>query len=159
MGSPKQNEEHLRAGIGSLWRAEPPYSHRVRLRRRAPSRLKVQRARHLRGDATLAEKQAWDILRGRRLFGLKFRRQHPIGGFIVDFYCAELGLVLELDGSGHACDSQVEYDAARSRRLESRGLRILRIGNESVREEALRRLLHDVINRPPSPQRGEGVRG
>jgi len=103
--------------------------------------------------------RAWDILRGRRLFGLKFRRQHTIGGFIVDFYCAELGLVIELDGSGHACDAQAEYDAARSRRLESRGLRILRIGNESVREETLRSLLHDVISRPPSPQRGEGDRG
>jgi len=159
MGSPKQSEEHLRAGIGSLGRAEPPHSHRVRLRRRAPSRLKVQRARHLRRDATHAEKHAWDILRGRRLFGLKFRRQHPIGGFIVDFYCAELRLVLELDGSGHACDAQAEYDAARAACLESRGVQVRRIRNDAVSEEALRMLVQTLINRSPSPQRGEGDRG
>src|SRR5256885_4479384 len=120
MGSPKQNEEHLRAGIGSLWRAEPPYSHRVRLRRRAPSRLKVQRARHLRGDATLAEKQAWDILRGRRLFGLKFRRQHPIGGVIVGLFLAVVGLVPPPGGSRQAVHSQGEYEAAPRPRLGSK---------------------------------------
>jgi very-short-patch-repair endonuclease len=126
-------------------------------RRNTPA--KVRRARELRRTATLAERRAWDLLRNRRTLGLKFRRQHVIAGFVVDFYCAELKLVLELDGAGHASQAQSEYDAARTTQLEARGLHVVRLDNNAVREDTLRNLLQDVFRRPPSPQRGEGVRG
>ncbi|HYT70287.1 MAG TPA: endonuclease domain-containing protein [Gemmatimonadales bacterium] len=131
----------------------------MRLRRRLIPRRKLQHARALRQDPTLAERRAWDLLRDRRMFGLKFRRQHVIAGFVVDFYCAELRLVLELDGPGHTDAIQRDYDAARTAHLESRGLHVIRLKNDAAREAALRSLLEDLTRRSPSPQRGEGVRG
>ena len=107
----------------------------------------------------MAERRAWNLLRNRRMLGLKFRRQHVIAGFIVDFYCAELRLVLEIDGSGHSGGAQSDYDAARTANLEARGYRVVRIRNEALQEDALKSLLEDLTCRPPSPQRGEGVRG
>ena len=71
----------------------------------------------------------WDLLRGRRTLGLKFRRQHAIGPYIVDFYCAEARLV-EVDGPIH--DEQTEDDAARTEFLEAKGLHVLRMKNELV---------------------------
>jgi very-short-patch-repair endonuclease len=131
----------------------------MKLRRPPIPRLKLQRARDLRRDLTMAERRAWTLLRNRRMLGLKFRRQHVIAGFIVDFYCAELRLVLEIDGTGHSGSAQSDYDAARTANLEARGLRVIRIRNDALREDALRSLLEDLTRRPPSPQRGEGVRG
>jgi very-short-patch-repair endonuclease len=64
------------------------------------------RTRQLREDQTKAESRAWWLLRNRTLPGFKFRRQHPIGPFLVDFCCAELSLILELDGSVHSQPSQ-----------------------------------------------------
>jgi len=93
------------------------------------------------------------------MLDLKFRRQHVIGRFIADLYCAEPRLVLELDGPGHRLVAQSEYDAARTAHLESRGLRVIRISNEDVDEQTLRRLLQDLIRRSPSPRSGEGARG
>ncbi len=69
-------------------------------------------------------------MRGRRLAGLKFRRQHPVGRFIVDFYCANCKLAVEVDGSIH--DQQLAYDQARTEQLEAFGYRVLRVSNESV---------------------------
>jgi very-short-patch-repair endonuclease len=131
----------------------------MRLRHRPIAALKLQRARELRRELTIAERRAWELLRHRRMLGLKFRRQHVIDGFIVDFYCAELRLVLELDGAGHTDKMRSEYDAARTTHLQSRGLRVIRIDNAVMREEALRILLRDLVRRPPSPRSGEGVRG
>jgi len=93
------------------------------------------------------------------MLGLKFRRQHVVAGFIVDFYCSELRLVLELDGLGHTTPSQTDYDVARAICLESRGLHVVRLKNADVSENALRRLLTDLTRRSPSPLCGEGVRG
>jgi len=67
---------------------------------------------------TIDERKAWEILRDRRVLGFKFRRQHIIHGFIVDFYCHELKLILEIDGKGHASAERIQYDAARTQRLE-----------------------------------------
>ena len=89
----------------------------------------IPRARKLRCDRTDAEHRLWQHLRGRRLGGLKFRRQHPLGECFVDFYCAERGLVVELDGSRHLDSLQ---DAARTRTLEARGLRVVRFWNDDV---------------------------
>ena len=91
----------------------------------------VPRARVLRADATPTEKELWTILRGGKL-GARFRRQQPVGPFIVDFYCAAAGLVIELDGVGH--DDQVAYDARRTAWLAERGLTVLRFANAEVLE-------------------------
>ena len=89
----------------------------------------VPRARVLRADATPAEKELWAMLRGGKL-GARFRRQQPVGPYIVDFYCAAAGLVIELDGAGHA--DQAAYDARRTAWLEERGLTVLRFANAEV---------------------------
>jgi len=91
----------------------------------------VPRARVLRADATPTERDLWQIVRGGKL-GVRFRRQQPIGPFIVDFYCADVGLVVELDGAGHA--DRVEYDEGRTTSLAARGLTVLRFANADVIE-------------------------
>jgi very-short-patch-repair endonuclease len=87
-------------------------------------------AKQLRKNLTPAEQQLWQALRGGKLAGLKFRRQHPVGNFILDFYCAAHKLVVEVDGGIH--ETQIEYDAARTTELESHGYKILRFTNEVV---------------------------
>ena len=124
--------------------------------RRTPIGKKLALARQLRREATPAERHAWSLLRNRRMLGLKFRRQHVLRGFVVDFYCAELKLVLELDGSPHRWGSQADYDTARSAWLESAGYRVIRIRNKDVNEARLKELVAPVV--PPLPK-GEGDRG
>jgi very-short-patch-repair endonuclease len=89
-----------------------------------------QRARELRKQQTPAEQALWAKLRRRQLLGLKFRRQHPIDCFIVDFYCARAKLVVEIDGHGHA--SQVEHDDSRTAHLEELGCTVIRFTNHQV---------------------------
>jgi very-short-patch-repair endonuclease len=79
---------------------------------------------------TPAERWLWQALRADRLGGLRFRRQHPLGPFVVDFYCAAHRLVVEVDGDVHL--DQTEYDAARSLRLQEYGYRVLRFMNDEV---------------------------
>ncbi len=93
------------------------------------------------------------------MLGLKFRRQYLVAGLIVDFSCAELRLVLEVDGEIHTTPEQLDYDAARTRHLEARGLHGLRIANAEVSAASVRRLLGEPSLGSPSPRRGEGVRG
>jgi very-short-patch-repair endonuclease len=88
------------------------------------------RARELRARCTDAESRLWSRLRGKRMQGVKFRRQFPIAGFIADFASPELRLVIELDGGQHF--EQAEYDAQRSRRLAEQGYRIVRFWNNDV---------------------------
>lgn len=94
--------------------------------------LKIQRAKELRRQMTEAEKILWHHLRTNKLNGLHFRRQQVIDGFIVDFYCHAAGVVIEVDGSVHL--QQVEYDARRDQVLSLRGLRVMRIMNEEVKQ-------------------------
>ena len=86
-----------------------------------------QRARELRHNATEAEQLLWECLRSRRLAGFKFRRQTPIGRYIVDFCCVEARLIVELDGGQH--QDQQGYDAARDAWLRERGFTVLRVHN------------------------------
>ncbi|HYB57668.1 MAG TPA: endonuclease domain-containing protein, partial [Alphaproteobacteria bacterium] len=92
------------------------------------SRMAERNARQLRIDMTDAERRLWSALRGRRLEGYKFRRQHPLGPFIVDFACLEHRLVVEADG-GHA-DS--DDDRRRTAWLERRGWRVVRFWNNDI---------------------------
>ena len=101
---------------------------------------KLQRARELRREMTSAEKIFWQELRGNKL-GVHFRRQQIIVGFIVDFYCHRAGLVIELDGSVHA--NQSEEDAHRGKVLNEMGLRFIRFWNGEVEKnlaEVLRKI-------------------
>jgi len=96
------------------------------------SPAKVERSRELRKEMTEAEKVFWEMVRDRRMFVLKFRRQQIIDGFIVDFYCDSLGLCVEIDGGVHDTEEQREYDKLRDEALELRKLKVLRFRNEEV---------------------------
>ena len=89
-------------------------------------------AKTMRSNATDAEHLMWQLLRAKRFMNLKFRRQHVIAPYIVDFYCHELGLVIELDGSQHGTDDGKEYDTERTKFLEALGLKVVRYWNNEV---------------------------
>lgn len=111
---------------------------------------KTEFARHLRRNMTDAERGIWYHLRNRALMDHKFRRQYPIGPYIVDFACPARRLVVELDGGQH--DEAV--DAARTRFLEGCGYRILRFWNNDVfeRQDTVLAVIFDALERAPSPQ-------
>ena len=95
--------------------------------------LKISRARQLRQRSTDAETALWHELRNRQLLGYRFKRQHPIGPYIVDFVCLEQKLVVELDGGQHL--ESVEYDKERSSYLNDMGLTVARFWNNQVLAE------------------------
>jgi len=95
----------------------------TKLHRIAPAIL--QRTRDFRHPLTPTENKIWQAVRRRQL-GFKIRRQHPIGGFVTDFYCAEAKLVIEIEGDSHEPVDQAEYDTERTRWLEERGYRVIR---------------------------------
>ncbi|HUA56243.1 MAG TPA: endonuclease domain-containing protein [Candidatus Sulfotelmatobacter sp.] len=90
--------------------------------------MSVKIARRLRRNMTDAERKLWAKLRDRQLERCKFRRQHPLGTYVLDFYCEEYRLVVEVDGSQHTPES----DAARTAWLESHGCRVVRFSNLDV---------------------------
>src|SRR5213595_4357712 len=94
-------------------------------------------ARQLRRAVPPAERYAWSLLRNRGVLNLKFRRQHVLHGFIVDFYCAAERLVLELEGEGHDESDRKAYDTARVRLLEAAGYRVVRVRNRDVARQRL----------------------
>jgi very-short-patch-repair endonuclease len=91
-------------------------------------------ARVNRKDLTEAERILWSVLRGRKLRGFKFRRQHPINDFIADFYCHEKKLLIELDGGYHLDQSQAKYDDGRTFQLTELGITVIRFRNNEVIE-------------------------
>ena|SRR5438045_3244572 len=95
------------------------------------SAIKTSRARDLRRDSTDVEMKLWQKLRNRQL-GVDFRRQHPAGSFILDFYAPSLGLAVELDGGQHADAAQIKSDDARTRWLAQHGVTVLRFWNSDV---------------------------
>ncbi|MDA3902664.1 MAG: endonuclease domain-containing protein [Desulfuromusa sp.] len=112
-------------------------------------------AKQLRKGQTDAETLLWSLLRGRRLCGFKFRRQHPICGYILDFYCYDAGLAVELDGGGHNDEEQCLYDGERTRVLEAANIQVIRLWNHEVLdstnevlEELYRRLQLKTENTP-----------
>jgi very-short-patch-repair endonuclease len=117
------------------------------------------KARELRKNPTEAERVLWWHLRLRQLEGYKFRRQQPVGPYIVDFVCFENRLVIELDGGQHG--EQVAYDTERSAWLRAQGLRGLRFWNHEVLQdiEAVKRVIREAVLPPPSssPTRGEEI--
>jgi very-short-patch-repair endonuclease len=113
----------------------------------------------LRKKLTPSEKQLWQALRGGKLGGFKFRRQHPVGRFILDFYCPVCKLVIELDGAIH--NNQTDYDADRTKYLETHGYKVLRFHNEEVMQQ-LEKVLDFILEAAlaltpsPSPDSGRG---
>ncbi len=93
----------------------------------------TKRARSLRRELTPAEKILWAALRGRRFDKLKFRRQFPVGGYILDFYCHELMLGLEIDGETHL--GKETHDARRQATIEAAGIKIVRFWNTDVYDD------------------------
>jgi len=94
-------------------------------------------AQQLRRNMTHAEAILWEALRNRRFEGLKFRRQHPLSKFIVDFYCHEKRLVVEVDGNIHDKPEVKEYDANREAELKNLGLIIARFTNEEIENDIM----------------------
>ena len=129
-----------------------------------------EHARSLRKQLTDAERLLWSKLRGRRFAGFKFRRQVPLGRYIVDFACFDRRLVLELDGGQHAETEARKYDADRTARLVGEGFRVIRfwnhelLGDRDAVEEMTWQRLHEMpasttvqpLTPDPSPTRGEG---
>ncbi len=97
---------------------------------RGTTKLIEQSARQLRQQLTPAEAHLWRALSRRQLAGLKFRSQHPVGRFIVDFYCPSCKLVIEVDGDVHT--QQQAYDQARTEQLQAFGYQVLRFTNKAV---------------------------
>ena len=96
------------------------------------SAFTLQKAKELRKRLTPAERKVWQVLKNKQLDAYKFRRQHPIYKYIADFYCHELGLVIELDGGVHDGLEQKEHDLNRDQVIQEFGIRILRFKNEEV---------------------------
>jgi very-short-patch-repair endonuclease len=119
----------------------------------------LEHCRAMRSDPTDAEDRLWRKLRNRQLDGMKFRRQHPIGPYIVDFCCHEANLAIELDGSGHEDSDQADYDRNRSADLQSMGIIVMRFWNHEVRHnlEGVLEAIREVLAHSPSPSgRGPG---
>ncbi len=111
------------------------------------------KARQLRRQSTDAERKLWAILRNRQLTGYKFRRQVPMGSYIVDFVCFEKNIVVELDGGQH--QAQRGYDGNRTQWLQSAGFRVIRFWNNQVLSETdgvVQAILAALeVKIPPSP--------
>jgi very-short-patch-repair endonuclease len=118
----------------------------------------LSNAKSLRINQTEAEQRLWYHLRARRFMGLKFKRQKPMGRYIVDFVCMEQHLIIEIDGGQHA--EQVEYDLQRDARLREQGYTVLRFWNNEVMQQ-LEGVLEQIritisLSPGPSPASGRG---
>ena len=124
----------------------------------------LNKRRKLRRESTIAEKNPWKRLRNRNL-GYKFRRQHNVGYYIADFYCARLLLAVEIDGDIHLLKEHLEYDKERDRVFQSKGVTVFRFTNDRVMNE-IDNVCSEIVavccemGRPhplaPSPASGEG---
>jgi len=110
----------------------------------------VESSRRLRKDQTRHELTLWTILRARRFQGVKFRRQHEIGPYIVDFCCPEKKFVVELDGGGHGEPVQEKKDRARDEYLTKQGYRVMRFWNSDL-DQNLEGVLESILAEITSP--------
>ena len=112
-------------------------------------------ASELRSHSTQSEIYLWEELKGKQLDGFRFIRQKPIGNYIVDFYCKEAKLVIELDGLSHQAEATMDKDKEKESYLESMGLRVLRFEDEEVVKDRANvlRVIVDALHTPPAPSR------
>jgi very-short-patch-repair endonuclease len=132
------------------------------------TRMQTQRTRSLRHEATPTERILWTKLCRGQLGGFKFRRQHPVGPYVLDFYCPEMRLCIELDGEQHGYDREIVRDMRRTEHLNRNGVEVLRFWNDEVKENlngvadailwrAIElRQIRQMEGRIPSPWKGEG---
>ena len=115
----------------------------------------IATAKRLRGTMTPAEKRLWQEIRGKKIGGMKFRRQHPIYFYIADFYCHAIKLVVEIDGPIHNSDKQREYDANRTATMKNFDITTLRFTNDEVLNNisAVVKRIEDAAH-PPAPLKG-----
>lgn len=139
--------------MGEGWgEGDTPFSyHLIRCLRTGSVTMSTEKAKTLRQNSTEAERELWQHLRRFQMNGHKFRRQHPIGPYIVDFACIERNLAIEIDGGHHS--KEAEYDDARTEWLESQGFKVLRFWNNQVLKEieAVKLAIWDALEaeRPP----------
>ena len=124
-------------------REEPARNYDVVRKKINPKKLEL--ARHFRKNPTESEDAVWQMLRNRQIRNLKWRRQQVIDGFIADFYCAELNVVLEIDGSVHDKEEVKEYDEYRTSVFESKGIKTFRLRNEDCDKQHLTELIENII--------------
>ena len=123
------------------------------------SQKSLNYAKELRKNMTDFEQRLWYYLRAKRFLGLKFKRQAPIGSYIVDFLCKEAKLIIELDGGQHNEDENIKKDLNRQKYLEDKGFKVLRFWNNEVNENlegVLNSILENLQYHPlPLRERGE----
>lgn len=121
----------------------------------------IEEARELRKNQTTAEEIFWQLVRNRKFLNLKFRRQHQIGSYIVDFYCSEMNLIIEFDGEIHNTPEQQKHDSIRDKYLTSLGNRVLRFRNEELLDnpESVLEKISSALPLPLGEGRGEGNSG
>ena len=110
-----------------------------------------ERAKELRENMTPAENVLWAELNRRKIKGYRFKPQHPINRFIVDFYCHKAKVVIEIDGEVHELEEQVQRDQGRSSELEAFGLKVLRFSNQDVFEN-LEEVVKKINNSLQTPE-------
>jgi very-short-patch-repair endonuclease len=115
----------------------------------------VKKRQYLRKNMTKAEIILWSKLKGKQLNGLKFRRQYGINNYVVDFYCPELRLVIEVDGDVHCYNSRITYDKQRQKDIEALGIKVLRYTNIDVIKN-LEGVLNDIITTTPHSPPSQG---
>ena len=93
---------------------------------------KYYTARTLRKNSTIHEKRLWNLLKNRQFHNLRFKRQAPIGEYIVDFVCPEISLIIEIDGGQHNIPENIEYDNQRTNFLKNRGYHVIRFWNNDI---------------------------
>ena len=118
-----------------------------------PEPLRIA-ARNLRQRMTDAERLLWSRLRGRQLDGFRFRKQHPVERFVLDFYCPAAKLAIEVDGGQHNEPSGQARDAERTQRLEDAGIRVLRFWNHEVlcNPDVVMHVIWAVLHGAPDPR-------
>jgi len=137
-------------GEGESQGLTPTLSLRKRGGNKVPSFLRrgcrggLEQRRELRKNLTPAERRLWQKLKRKQLGGFKFRRQHQIDQYIVDFYCAELCLIIEIDGDIHVVPQKIKNDKLRQQELENRGFTVSRYTNNDVRRN-LDGVLSDIL--------------
>ena len=95
---------------------------------------KIILARNLRKNSTIQERRLWNLLKNRQFYNLKFKRQQPIGEYIVDFICKEAKIIIEIDGGQHNEPENIDYDNARTEFLNSLGYKVIRFWNNEIYE-------------------------
>jgi len=110
----------------------------------------IAKCRYLRKNQTDAEKKLWSVLRNSQLANVKFRRQHPIGKYIVDFYCPQYKLAIEVDGGQHYEDKGKSYDEIRTKELARYGINVLRFSDLDVLNN-IEGVCEEILKACPSP--------